>query len=297
MPAGVGYPSSATPNVELVPPSQCGPSNPGTPCVVNTTYTVFGPSFADVPWEATIAQSAYNSLQVNLQHTSKLSTFLIGYTYSKCMDNASGLQEGVNPFDPKLSIGLCIFDVTQNFVASYETQLPFDRAFHATSGWANKIAAGWSVSGITSFVTGLPVTMSESDDNSLTGTQGGEAQIDLPDFAGGKVLATTNPRNGGSYFNTNLFSPEALGTIGNSRRRFFHGPGLNNWNVALLKNTKLTESITLQFRAEAFNVFNHAQFSAQNSSGFGTVASSGFGVISATYGQPRVLQVALKLLF
>jgi hypothetical protein len=53
----------------------------------------------------------------------------------------------------------------------------------------------------------------------------------------------------------------------------------------------------LQFRAEAFNVFNHAQFSAQNSSGFGTVASSGFGVISATYGQPRVLQVALKLLF
>ena len=91
--------------------------------------------------------------------------------------------------------------------------------------------------------------MSESDDNSLTGTQGGEAQIDLPDFVGGKVLATTNPRNGGSYFNTTLFSPEALGTIGNSRRRFFHGPGLNNWNVALLKNTKLTESKTLQFRA------------------------------------------------
>jgi Carboxypeptidase regulatory-like domain len=297
LPAGVGYPSSATPNVQLVPPSQCGPANPGTNCVVNTTYTVFGPSFADVPWEATIAQSAYNSLQVNLQHTSKLSTFLIGYTYSKCMDNASGLQEGVNPFDPKLSIGLCIFDVTQNFVASYETQLPFDRAFHATSGWTNKLAAGWSVSGITSFVTGLPVTMTESDDNSFTGTQGGEAQIDLPDFTGGKVLATTNPRNGGTYFNTNLFSPEALGTIGNSRRRFFHGPGLNNWNLALLKDTKLTESKSLQFRAEAFNLFNHAQFSAQNSSGFGTVASSGFGIISGTYGQPRVLQVALKLLF
>ena len=297
LPAGVGYPSSATPNVELVPPSQCGPAHPGTPCVVNTTYTVFGPNFADVPWEATIAQSAYNSLQVSLQHTSKLSTFLVGYTYGKCMDNASGLQEGVNPFDPKRSIGLCIFDVTQNFVASYETQLPFDRAFHATSGWANKLAAGWSVSGITSFVTGLPVTMSESDDNSFTGTQGGEAQIDLPDFSGGKVLATTNPRNGGTYFDTSLFSPEALGTIGNSRRRFFHGPGLNNWNVALLKNTMLTESKTLQFRAEAFNVFNHAQFSAQNSTGFGTVASSGFGVISSTYGQPRVLQVALKLLF
>jgi carboxypeptidase family protein len=296
LPPGVAYPSSATPNVQLVPSSQCGPTNPGNPCVVNTTYTVLGPNFADIPFEATIAQSSYNSLQIDLKHTSGLSTFLIGYTYSKCMDNASGFQEGLNPFDHQRSIGLCIFDVTHNFVASYDTRVPFDRIFH-TSGWVNWIAAGWAVSGITSFVTGLPVTLSEADDNSFTGTQGGEAQIDLPDFAGGKVLQTTNPRNGGTYFDTTLFSPEALGTIGTSRRRFFHGPGLNNWNMALLKDTKLTETKTLQFRFEAFNVFNHAQFSANGSSGFGTVGSSGFGVISATYGQPRVLQAALKFLF
>lgn len=296
LPPGVPYPSAATANVQLVPASQCGPANPGNPCVVNTTYTVLGPSFADIPYEATIAQSSYNSLQVDLKHTSGLSTFLIGYTYSKCMDNASGFQEGLNPFDHRRSIGLCIFDATHNFVASYDTRVPFDRIFH-TSGWVNWIAAGWSVSGITSFVSGLPVTLTESDDNSFTGTQGGEAQIDLPDFAGGKVLQTTNPRKGGTYFNTSLFAPEMPGTIGSSRRRFFHGPGLNNWNMALLKDTKLTESKTLQFRFEAFNVFNHAQFSANNSSGFGTVASSGFGVISATYGQPRILQAGLKFLF
>ncbi len=296
LPPGVGYPSSATPNVQLVPSSQCGAANPGNPCVVNTTYTVLGPNFADIPFEATLAQSSYNSLQIDLKHTSGLSTFLIGYTYSKCMDNASGFQEGLNPFDHQRSIGLCIFDVTHNFVASYDTRVPFDRIFH-TSGWVNWIAAGWAVSGITSFVTGLPVTLSEADDNSFTGTQGGEAQIDLPDFAGGKVLQTTNPRNGGTYFDTTLFSPEAPGTIGTSRRRFFHGPGLNNWDMALLKDTKLTETKTLQFRFEAFNVFNHAQFSANGSSGFGTVGSSGFGVISATYGQPRVLQAALKFLF
>jgi hypothetical protein len=296
LPPGVAYPSSATPNVQLVPSSQCGPANPGNSCVVNTTYTVLGPSFADIPFEATLAQSSYNSLQVSLKHTSGLSTFLIGYTYSKCMDNASGFQEGLNPFDHQRSIGLCIFDVTHNFVASYDTRVPFDRIFH-TSGWVNWITAGWAVSGITTFATGLPVTLSESDDNSFTGTQGGEAQIDLPDFAGGKVLQTTNPRNGGTYFDTTLFSAEAPGTIGTSRRRFFHGPGLNNWNMALLKDTKLTETKTLQFRFEAFNVFNHAQFSANGSSGFGTVDSSGFGVISATYGQPRILQAALKFLF
>jgi Carboxypeptidase regulatory-like domain/TonB dependent receptor/TonB-dependent Receptor Plug Domain len=296
LPPGVPYPSSATPNVQLVPSSQCGPANPGNPCVVNTTYTVLGPNFADIPFEATLAQSSYNSLQIDLKHTSGLSTFLIGYTYSKCMDNASGFQEGLNPFDHQRSIGLCIFDVTHNFVASYDTRVPFDRIFH-TSGWVNWIAAGWAVSGITTFASGLPVTLSESDDNSFTGTQGGEAQIDLPDFAGGKVLQTTNPRNGGTFFDTTLFSPEAPGTIGTSRRRFFHGPGLNNWNMALLKDTKLTETKTLQFRFEAFNVFNHAQFSANASSGFGTVGSSGFGVISSTYGQPRVLQAALKFLF
>jgi Carboxypeptidase regulatory-like domain/TonB dependent receptor len=307
LPAGIGYPSAATPNVELVPASQCGPANPGNPCIVNTTYTVLGPNFADIPFESTIAHSSYNSLQINLKHTSGLSTFLVGYTYSKCLDNASGFQEGVNPFNPRRSIGLCIFDVTHNFVASYETRLPFDRAFHTTSWWASTIAAGWTISGITNFATGLPVTLSEPDDNSFTGTQGGEAQIDLPDFAGGKILNNTNPRKltldamGNlvpiPYFNTNLFTSEAPGTIGTSRRRFFHGPGLNNWDMALLKDTKLTETKTLQLRFEAFNIFNHAQFSAQNSSGFGVVGSSGFGIISSTYGQPRVLQVGLKFLF
>jgi len=126
---------------------------------------------------------------------------------------------------------------------------------------------------------------------------GVDEQVGRPMIAGGKVLQTTNPRKGGTYFNTSLFALEALGTIGSSRRRFFHGPGLNNWDMALLKDTKLTESKTLQFRFEAFNVFNHAQFSANNSSGFGTVASSGFGVISSTYGHPRILQAGLKFLF
>jgi hypothetical protein len=300
LPPGVGFPSAATPNVQTTGPCNSGV---GTCNIVNTTYTVLGPNFQDVPFEATIAHSAYNSLQLELKHTSSLSTFLIGYTYSKCLDNASGLQEGVNPFDPRQSVGLCIFDVTHNFVASYETRLPFDRAFNATSWWANKLAAGWAISGITNFVTGLPVTLSEADDNSFTGTQGGEAQIDLPDFAGGKVLNNTNPRKltpqGAPipYFNINSFSPEAPGTIGNARRRFFHGPGLNNWDMALLKDTKLTETKTLQLRAEAFNIFNHAQFSAGGSSNFGVVGAPGFGIISATYGQPRVLQVAAKFLF
>ena len=307
LPPGAPFPSAATPNVETTGPCNVGG---GTCNIVNTTYTVLGPNFADIPYEATIAQSSYNSFQAELKHTSGLSTFLLGYTYSKCMDNASGFQEGINPFDSRRSIGLCIFNVTNNFVASYDTQVPFDRIFHVTSYWGKLIAAGWGVSGITTFASGLPVTLSESDDNSFTGTQGGEAQIDLPDYNGGPLSIHKNPRNGQPYFNNivndpgatppvtgGVFSLEALGTIGSARRRFFSGPGLNNWDMALLKDCKFTETKTLQIRFEAFNIFNHAQFSANNSSGFGVVGSSGFGVISSTYGQPRVLQAGLKFLF
>ena len=302
LPPGVAFPASATPNVQSSGP--CA-TNPAQTCnVVNTVYTILGPQFGNNPYEATIAQSSYNSLQASVRHTSSYSTFLVGYTYSKCLDNASGLQEGVNPIDPARSLGLCIFDVTHNFVGSYEVQLPFDRAFHADSGWKNKLAAGWSISGITTFATGLPVTLTEQDDNSLSGTINTEANVDLPNYTPGKILNNTNPRSGQPYFNVFLFSQEPLGQIGNSRRRFFHGPGLNNWDMALLKNTKLTESKTLEFRFEAFNIWNHTQF--QNPSGNingatldgnGNITDPGsFGFVTAA-NSSRVLQAGLKLMF
>ena len=295
LPPGAAFPAAATPNVRSTGPCATGP---GTCNVVNTTYTFLGPAFGNNPYEATIAQSSYNSLQTSLRHTSGLSSFLLGYTYSKCMDDASGLQEGVNPFNPKASMSLCAFDLTNNFVASYDQQLPFDRIFHATSGWANRIAGGWAISGVTSFASGLPVSISENDDNSLTGTQNTEAPFDLPNISAGPILATTNPRKNVPalaqplpYFNTSLFSPEPLGQFGNSRRRFFHGPGINNWDLALLKNTKLTESKSLELRFEAFNAFNHVSFSNPDGSFNGN-----FGFVTSDIG-PRVLQVALKFLF
>jgi hypothetical protein len=302
-----GTPFSAVPQAAQNPAVQltgqsCQPFSAAMTCnAVNGTYTVFGPQggsqvFGNNPYEATIAQSSYNSLQASVRHTGNYSTFLFGYTFSKCMDDASELIEGINPFNPKLSTSLCAFDVKHNFVASYETKVPFDRLFHTTSGWKNTLASGWAISGITSFVSGLPVSLSFPNDNSLTGTQGTSAPIDLPDFTPGKILQTTDPRKGGTYFNTGLFSDEPLGQIGNAKRRFFYGPGLNNWDMALLKDTKITESKTLQFRFEAFNIWNHAQFSGQLSPGFGVFGSGGFGVISAAY-DPRVLQAGLKFQF
>ena len=292
LPAGMNYPSATTPNLELVPASQCGTQGPQQ-CVVNTTYSILGPDFGNNPFEATIGQSSYNSFQASLNHRSTYANFLLGYTYSKCIDNASGLQEGVNPFDPKASLALCAFDVTQNFVASYEVQLPFDKAFQATSGWAEKIAAGWSISGITSFVTGLPVTISENDDQSLSGTANTEAPYDLPEINPGQpIYNNKNPRSGQSYFNTGLFSQEPLGSFGNSPRRFFHGPGLNNWDLTLAKVTKITESKSLELRLDAFNIWNHAQFVNPT----GLFNSDQFGAVTAA-NPPRILQIGAKFLF
>lgn len=240
------------------------------------------------PYESTVANSRYNSLQVSVSHNTGSLSFLAGYTYSKCMDNASGLQDSIYPFDPRRSIGLCNFDLTQNFVFSYNWLLPFDKL--GASGWLGKLIGGWSLSGITNFATGLPITLAENDDNSLIGANA--APVDVPNFSGGHVLADTNPRDGNPYFNTALFSPEQLGQFGDSRRRFFHGPGLNNFNMALLKTTKVTESKEIQFRFEAFNAFNHAQFNTPN----GLINASTFGLVTSAR-PARILQAGLKFLF
>ena len=240
--------------------------------------------------EKTIANSAYHSLQASLRHTSTRGEFLIGYTYGKCLDNSSGLEDSLNPYNPRISRGLCLFDVQHNFVASYSVQLPFDKLPHANSGWANRVAGGWQLSGITTFATGLPILITESGsrDRSLAGSRG----TDEPNFTPGRILNDTNPRNGNSYFDTTLFTKESLGQIGNSNRRFFHGPGLNNWDMALSKTTKFSEARLIELRFEAFNIFNHAQF--QNPTG--SIDSSNFGRILAA-NDPRILQIGAKFHF
>ncbi|HYA23337.1 MAG TPA: TonB-dependent receptor [Terriglobales bacterium] len=278
------------------PPFSVSPQGVGTstPWVLKNNQVVtaarpLGPLFDTNPYVSTVSNSRYNSLQVSVSHNTGSLSFLAGYTFSKCMDNASGLQDSINPFNPALSEALCNFDVMHNFVFSYNWLMPLDKL--VSSGWARKVVGGWSLSGITTFATGLPITLTENDDNSLIGANA--APVDVPNYTpGGPVLADTNPRDGKPYFDTSLFSNEQLGQFGNSRRRFFHGPGLNNFTMALLKNTKITESKELQLRLEAFNLFNHAQFTNPT----GEINSSQFGLVTGAR-DPRILQIGVKFLF
>jgi carboxypeptidase family protein len=315
LPPGAGFPAGTTPVVEAT--TACL-SNPNLTCnAINSTRTIFsgvptgtgGASFGTNPYVSTVANSAYNSLQTSLKHSSSHGEFLVGYTYSKCMDNGSSLQDATNVFNPRLTRSLCAFDLTHNFVASYSVRLPFERLFHADHGWAKRAAGGWQVSGITTYATGIPVTIEASPgfnaDQSLIGSVGFSWNVDAPNKLPGKILNNTNPRSGQTYFNTSLFLQEgcfttacpldgtqAIGAVGNANRRFFHGPGIANWDMALLKETPITETKSLEFRFEAFNIFNHAQF--QNPGG--TLGASSFGLVTAA-NDPRLMQVALKFRF
>jgi len=262
--------------------------------VVNGTRGPLGPNFGSNALQSTIGAANYNALELSARHTSGRLEFSASYTYGKAMDQSSNIGEEVNPFNPALSYGLSSFDVKHNVVVSYEYQLPFDQWLHS-----NRVTKGWSLSGISHFASGFPITMINNGDNSLIGTNPNginNSSIDEPDYSGGPLRLNQNPRkNNNNYFDTAVFTMNALGTPGNARRRFFHGPGTDNFDMAVQKNLPLTESKSLLFRVEAFNVFNHTQFSGPTSVD-GDIGSSTFGnVISAA--PPRILQGALKFAF
>jgi hypothetical protein len=245
--------------------------------------------FGNDSYFITAGASSYNSAQINYRHTSGRLQTLIGYTFSKAFDDSSGYGEQINPINHRISRGLSAFDSTHTFVASYFYELPIDKL-----GGPKPLTNGWAVSGITRFSTGLPVTLVETDDHSLLGTAFGgpiTLPVDTPDQVG--PVIRENPRKtGGQYFDPSAFAPSAVGLEGNARRRFFHGPGINNWDFALIKDTRITERFNLQFRGEFFNLFNHAQFLTPN----GILGSSSFAQVPGTL-PGRIGQLSLKLLF
>ncbi|MGB7599986.1 MAG: carboxypeptidase regulatory-like domain-containing protein [Candidatus Sulfotelmatobacter sp.] len=278
----------------------CGPfgeSNTYTTASGKTldgTRAPLGPKFGSDTNQASIGNSNYNALELSLRRTSKRLQLFASYTFSKSIDQSSNVGEEVNPINPALSRALSAFDVKHNFVVSYAYELPFDRLFGAANGWTT----GWVISGITHCSSGFPVTLLNYGDNSLLGAEPNGINnygVDEPQYTPGSLNLNSNPRNGDSYFNTSLFSLQPLGAPGNARRRFFYGPGIDNYDMALLKTVKLTEPKSLQFRFEGFNVFNHAQFYGPASVN-GNINSSTFGqVVSAA--APRLMQAAVKFIF
>ncbi len=304
VPANLGNPAlclSLSQPSEVAPGSStCGPfgedarytSESGK--VYQGTRVGLGSNFGSTTAQKSVGNSNYNALEVNLRFTTgSRETLLVGYTYSKSIDDASNLGEQTNPFNANLTRVLSSWDMTHNFVATYTYGLPFARFFGK-----NRLTDGWSLSGTTRFSTGFPVSLFDDSDRSLLGTLGNGVNnqlLDTPEYVGGPLKIDNNPRDGRPEFNPGAFAPETLGQLGDAARRSFHGPGIENFDMQLSKEIRLTESKSFDIRVEAFNVFNHAQFYGPSSVG-GEVNDSTFGnIVSAA--APRLVQVAAKFQF
>jgi hypothetical protein len=287
--------------IEVAPGSPtCGPF--GEDAVITSaagqvyhgTRVGLGPNYGEVTAQKSIGNSNYNAFEANLRYVGRSSDFLLGYTYGKSIDQASNLGEQLNALAIEATRVISAYDITHNFVASYKVGLPFARLLRRN----DRLTEGWSIAGTTRFSTGFPVTLFDDSDNSLLGTLGNGVNnylLDTPNYNGGPLDINTNPRQGRPEFSTSAFSTEVLGQLGNARRRFFYGPGIDNFDLTLTKLLRITESKSLEIRLEGFNAFNHAQFYGAGAVD-GEVNDPHFGeIISAA--SPRLIQFAAKLTF
>jgi hypothetical protein len=278
----------ASPSLCLSLGSACGPFNE------QAARTQFGPAFGSVELQRTIANANYNALEASFKGSTHGLDLLASYTYSKSLDESSGLPEPVNPVDPSLSRALSAFDLRQNLVTSFHYAIPGPK----DADRLNWLAGGWGLAGIARFTSGLPVTLLNNNDTSLLGTIPNGINnngVDTPAWSGHSLSLHTNPRGGNPVFEASQLTLPALGALGNARRRFFSGPGLENLDATLTKTTQLSEGHTVEFRAEAFNLFNHAQFFGP-ASVEGNISSGSFGeAVSAM--PPRLMQFALRYRF
>jgi hypothetical protein len=266
----------------------CGPFNE------QAARTQFGPAFGSVELQRTIANANYNALEATAKTNMHGLDLLASYTFSKSIDQSAGLPEPVNPVNPSLSRGLSSFDLRHNLVTSFHYALPGPKP----GSRLNWIASGWAVAGIARFTSGLPVTLLNNNDTSLLGTIPNGINnngVDTPAWSGKSLSIHTNPRGNVPVFDASQLTLPALGTMGNARRRFFSGPGLENLDATISRTVSLHDGQTIEFRAEAFNALNHAQF-------FGPASVEG-NISSTTFGQavsampPRLAQVALRYRF
>ena len=220
---------------------------------------------------------------------------LASYTWSKSIDDASNFFSSAgdpnfpqNSYNVAAERGRSNFDVAHRLSASYSYALPFRHA----DGFAGKLLKGWETFGIITLQTGRPFTVAllSDIDNSGTGRSIlGFGANDRPNLVGNPELS--NPTTS-QWFNTAAFAFSAPGTFGNAGRNILDGPGFQSVNASLVKNTHFTERVNLQFRAEAFNLFNHPNFNLPDN----FLGSPTFGRITSAR-DPRHIQFGLKLLF
>jgi hypothetical protein len=291
-------------------------------------YTQFDSSgqvvggYGPVNWMTNRSHSAYHALQTSAQKdlTASGLGFQASYTFSKSIDDTSAVIGGFvngssgavsqtqaqNPFDARADKGPSSFDITQAFTFNLFQDLHADR-LPVLRLLGKKATAGWQLLGIGTFLTGSPFTIYSG----IQQTGAGAGGADRPDQIAAPVLSTSRTIRedyfgegaaNASFFSIPIDLPGGTGPnqgrFGTLGRNTFRGPGLRNFDMALVKDTPLgmrggAEVASLQFRAEFFNVFNIVNFGLPSN----ILLGPGFGEISRTSGSSRQIQFSLKVIY
>ena len=305
-----------TPPWVVCPDAAC-PANVPNGSVYYTSTTLANPTLANSTSWISAGVSNYNALEVDVRKQYANGFQLRGvYTWSRNLDDGSAWNTSVSsntpayvsfPSDPKLDYGRAATDITNAGAINGSWDLPLgkDRIFfHGISSNADRFVGGWALSGIVSIQSGFPFSPQLGYNPSGNGDTRNPVRPSLNSSYSGKLY----PRTAGEWFDPTAFVAPISGTVGNAGRDTLVGPGLIDADVSLAKTTSVTEHLHAQFRAEYFNVANHANFTTPNAVVFSTgptpakpTTAAAFsptaGVLTGTATTSRQLQFALKLLF
>ena len=292
---------------------QANPSATTNNCPTSSRlpYPNFTGFYIDSDWHG---YSNYNAMNIKFEHRAHDLAVTGVFTWAKSMDDksaaagvgatGSGYQGTMDNHDPSLDYGPSDFDVDHRFVASYVYQLPFGRGKRFAGGInraADELIGGWQLSGITTFQTGFPFSVTASDASGLLDTQ----------FQRGDYIAGCNIHGDLTQkfqrLNTACFSQPAIGVYGNTGRNYFRQPGINNWDMAFGKAFPITERASFKLNIGTFNTFNHHQY-AGDVGGLATAGSGGNNSIDSGVGDSlegfitgassaRIIQLGGKLVF
>jgi hypothetical protein len=261
--------------------------------------------FSDITGLNFDANSTYNSLQASVRRAVGALNLSASYTYSHSIDDSSDRFDGtfVDSYNLKLTRASSTFDQRHVFNMSYVYDFPFFKA----PGLTHTLLGGWELSGITAIQTGTPFSVRFTGPTDNAGVANSLGEGSFPDLVGDPhATPTTSCGSGGQSTGTPLFynpcafaAPRGL-TFGNAGRSVLHNPRRTNFDLSLLKQFKIKESAKVEFRAEAFNAFNHTQFwifnSANGNTGSNTLFDPAF-LHPAGAHRGRTLQFGLKFLF
>jgi hypothetical protein len=305
-----GVPTDATtPSGAPIPYGGLGVVSPAVNEGVAVCGTIADPfrhylGYSDVNQLGFKASSIYHALQFSARRAVGQLQLSLAYTYSHSIDDASDRFDGsfVNSFNPAANRASSNFDERHVLNFGYDWNIPFFKS----GGITHTILGGWEYSGVTSFNTGSPFSVTYSDVSDNAGVANGIGSASRPDLVGDPNSSfAQNPQQGlrQQFYNPAAFAVPTALTFGTAGRNILRNPNHLNFDMALFKNFQIRESMNLEFRAEAFNVFNHFQpgnlgGDSGSAGGSGNTAFPGndFLYINSAH-NPRILQLALKFLF